>query len=172
MANKFIFREGSRITGVKPEVAGRELERIRKTRGGLKSEDVVEEARPEAAPLHPVFEWDDSVAGEKFRRVQASTLIRSIQVERGNDAKETVYAYVPSISKEPGEYDRTDSLSKHVDRFTLALTEALKDLHSAQERVAELKRAAGDQPEDRVSVILLASQALQAAEHAIRTLVH
>lgn len=48
--------------------------------GELTPEIVVEEARPEASPIHHRFEWDDSVAGEAYRRVQAQELIRSVRV--------------------------------------------------------------------------------------------
>ena len=41
---------------------------------------VVEEARPETSPLHQYFEWNDDVAAEQYRRVQASHLIRSVKI--------------------------------------------------------------------------------------------
>lgn len=47
---------------------------------GFRAEDVVEAARPETAPLHPYFEWDDAVAAELFRVEQARGLVRSIEV--------------------------------------------------------------------------------------------
>ena len=41
---------------------------------------VVDEARPETSPLHQYFEWNDDVAAEQYRRVQASHLIRSVKI--------------------------------------------------------------------------------------------
>ena len=41
---------------------------------------VVDEARSEDHPLHERFEWDDALAGEAWRRVQAHELIRSVRV--------------------------------------------------------------------------------------------
>lgn len=41
---------------------------------------LVEVARPESHPLHDRFEWDDTVAGEKYRQVQAAELIRSVKI--------------------------------------------------------------------------------------------
>lgn len=41
---------------------------------------VVDEARDPAHPLHNRFEWDDSKAGEAWRRSQAQELIRSVKV--------------------------------------------------------------------------------------------
>ena len=49
-------------------------ERIEKT-GVLTPKRVVDESRPVDAPLHNEFEWDDSIAGEKYREEQARHLI-------------------------------------------------------------------------------------------------
>lgn len=46
----------------------------------LTAELVVEAATPADHPLHNRFEWDDSVAGHKYRLHQATELIRSIEV--------------------------------------------------------------------------------------------
>lgn len=42
---------------------------------------IVDEARPTDSPLHPYFEWDDYLAGERYRRLQATALLRSVVVE-------------------------------------------------------------------------------------------
>ena len=52
-----------------------------KKHGDLTPEIVVDEARPKGAPLHDRFEWDNKIAGEKYRLVQARDLIRSVQIE-------------------------------------------------------------------------------------------
>lgn len=53
---------------------------IREKHGRLDPHLVIEEARDEAHPLHSRFEWDDSVAGEAWRRSQAHDLIRSVRL--------------------------------------------------------------------------------------------
>lgn len=60
--------------------AGKELARIEKKHGAIKPADVVTESRPEEAPLHPHFTWDDSVAAEKWREDEARAIIRSVRV--------------------------------------------------------------------------------------------
>lgn len=52
-----------------------------KKHGELTPQIVVDEARPKDAPLHDRFEWDNKIAGEKYRIVQAQQLIRSVQIE-------------------------------------------------------------------------------------------
>lgn len=71
--------------GVDAQTAGTELERIRVSYGcnsftALTPKAVVEEARPEDAPLHPAFEWDNDTAAEKYREHQATNLIRRVRV--------------------------------------------------------------------------------------------
>lgn len=58
-----------------------ELRRIYSENGTLTPQMVVDAARPDEAPLHDRFEWDDSVAGEKYRLVQAGVLIRKAHVK-------------------------------------------------------------------------------------------
>ncbi len=72
-----------------------EFERIREAHGELKPEYVVEESRPEGALLHPLFEWNDTIAADKWRKEQASRLIRNIHVVINNeDIKCSVRAFV------------------------------------------------------------------------------
>lgn len=59
----------------------KQLLAIRKAaKGDLTPQAVVDTARDESHPLHGRFEWDDSVAGEAYRRSQAAELIRSVKV--------------------------------------------------------------------------------------------
>lgn len=57
--------------------------------GRLVSTDVVEDSKPKDAPLHHLFEWDDTVAGQSYRLVQAEKLIRSARIRFvTNDSEE------------------------------------------------------------------------------------
>lgn len=78
------------------QAVGERLDRVREAHGGaLTAPVVVDEARPEESPLHPYFEWDDSVAAEEHRKEQARHLLRAIvvKVERP-EIREPVRAYV------------------------------------------------------------------------------
>jgi len=67
----------SRHAKSKVNLVRAELRRIEKqNRGRLRAADVVDAARPARAVLHPFFEWDDNIASEKFRLLQAERLIR------------------------------------------------------------------------------------------------
>jgi hypothetical protein len=56
-----------------------ELEDVRKSYGALTPRNVVDAARCSSHPLHSRFEWDDGVAADKYRLVQARELIRSVK---------------------------------------------------------------------------------------------
>jgi len=47
---------------------------------GLTSGNVVENARNPKSPLHNLFEWNNTKAGEKYRKVQAINLIEKVEV--------------------------------------------------------------------------------------------
>ena len=84
-----------------------ELTGIYRRCGELTPQIVVDEARPEGAPLHSRFEWDDAVAGEKYRLTQASALIRVVRIEyttSESDEKKFIRAF--SSLHESGEPDR------------------------------------------------------------------
>jgi len=57
-----------------------QLQAIYDERGRLTPGIVVDTARDESHPLHARFEWDDQIAGEKYRLGQARELIRSVRV--------------------------------------------------------------------------------------------
>jgi hypothetical protein len=81
--NTYTFRINSQVTGIDAQTIGGELERIEAEHGVIDPHVVLDESRPEDAPLHGAFEWDDSLAAEKYRLDQSRRLIRSIEIDRG-----------------------------------------------------------------------------------------
>lgn len=57
-----------------------QLTGIYREHGTLTPKLVVDVARDPEHPLHSRFEWDDSVAGERYREIQARELIRVVKV--------------------------------------------------------------------------------------------
>jgi hypothetical protein len=57
-----------------------ELNRIRADYGRLTIDNVLQDATPETAVLHDRFDWDDEIAGPKWRRHQAHQLIASVRI--------------------------------------------------------------------------------------------
>jgi hypothetical protein len=77
----YAWKPGTAIAALDAQTAGERLEAIRVTHGGfLTPAQVVADARTDDSPLHPVFEWVDARAAERWREEQASYLIRHITV--------------------------------------------------------------------------------------------
>lgn len=65
---------------IDPQIAGEVIESIRLRTGDVTPDLLIEDSRPDGAPLHSCFEWDDEAAAIEYRREQARTVIRSILV--------------------------------------------------------------------------------------------
>lgn len=163
---------GGRSFGVSADVAGQELHRIAKERGHITSQVVVDEARPEDAPLHPAFEWDDEKAAERFRLVQASTLVRAVVVvssDASTTADHRAYMLTKIDTETKAVYVDAQTVVDSPSMFADALTRLEKRLGEAQSSVRELQnlaQQAGAEPE-RMARIGLAIKAIEAAGTAV-----
>ena len=121
---------------VSAQEAGEELERISKTQP-LTPETVVDESRPIGAPLHDVFEWDDSVAGELYRKRQAGDLIRNVvTVTVAKETKEPVHVRAFIHTKD--DYKPLSVVIKSHDYREGMLKKALEELRAFQRKYASL----------------------------------
>ena len=89
-----------------PNIAAKVFEELSES-VGLTPESLLDASRDEDAPLHKEFEWDDSVAAEKYRVTQAGHLIRSIVIQtvpESDEEKPTIiraYMHAGSDEYEP-----------------------------------------------------------------------
>lgn len=65
-----------------------ELQRIYDDFNELTPKLVVDQARQKNHPLHTFFEWDNKIAGEKYRENQARKLIGKVRIAKENKAGE------------------------------------------------------------------------------------
>ena len=124
-----------------PDVAAEELIRIRAKHGELTAKGTVDEARDEKSPLHPEFEWDDGVAGEKYRINQASSLIRSIVVVEDKDRPEFI-AWCRVDGKIGGEYLPSEIVVQKPDLFAGAIRRLTSEIAGAQHSLNDLQNLA------------------------------
>ena len=140
---RFRFKEGSPIAkfGVSAEDAGRAIEAIAAQNGGqAKPELLVDVARNARHPLHTYFEWDDDVAGEHYRVIQARTLIRSIIIVPARGSNTVIRAFV---SVDPGHgYELIADVMSDADKRAKLLARALAELEQIQARYSDLKELA------------------------------
>ncbi|MBO5831573.1 MAG: hypothetical protein J6R01_08210 [Alistipes sp.] len=74
------------------QTAGEVCEALEKT-VGLTAKTLLEASRPEDAPLHNEFEWNDSIAAEKYREDQARYIIRMLCVASEEEDTPPVRAF-------------------------------------------------------------------------------
>ena len=89
---------------VSAEVAAVEIDKIKDdlNKENIAPEYLLDASRAEKAPLHCCFEWNDSVAAEKYRVDQAKELIRAIRVEIIKDVDKTPVVIRPFINVSDG----------------------------------------------------------------------
>ena len=169
--NKYKYTNDANF-GVSADVAGAELEKLSQQHGHLSSSIVVDAARPEDAPLHPAFEWDDAIAGERYRRQQASTLVRAVvvvPVPNSTTPEHRAYVRVATPEQPKPVYLPALAVAASPSMYADALSRLERRLNEATTSVRELSglaQSAGEEPE-RMARIALAVRALEAAGAAI-----
>jgi hypothetical protein len=166
---KYRFRAGARVKGVSAAVVADELVRIAERDHGISAEVVVDEARPEEAPLHPAFEWRDEVAADEWRLHQARNLIRHVVVQQEGQPEVPLVVHV-----QHGEvgYQLTEVVVEEPDLYAIALSNLEARVRAAEEAVVALERAArtkGAQGE-LLARIAVAVQAFAAARASLTAL--
>jgi len=116
-----------------------ELRTIYDTNGRLTAELVVTSAKPASHPLHDQFEWNDKIAGPKYRLVQAERLIRRAKV-----------VYVESETEEPrtvrswhalhadGHYQPVEEVATDPELTDLLLRQMARDWQTLRRRYGHM----------------------------------
>lgn len=136
---------------VSADVVGKTMEEIEAKEGAVTSKNFLEASRPEDSPTHAIFEWDDSVAAEKYRLAQSSECIRNIRIEieevptqevqlklKLSDADDepqkpnkcTARAFVnttESVGTRPGRYESFAKVMSDKDKRFVAINNALRE---------------------------------------------
>lgn len=115
------------------QAAGEELDRIYEEKGELQARDVVNESRPETAPLHPLFEWDDPKAAELYREQQARNIIGCIVTVQ--DSEKSGLTQVRAFVHVAESYRPTQIVVSEKDLREELVRTALKDAEAFQRRL-------------------------------------
>lgn len=139
---KYVIRYG---IGVSADVAGNELARINAERGGVTPALVVDEARPNDAPLHPAFTWDNAKAAELYRLDEARNLIRAVHIQE-DDGTDKGSAFVRvDVVDQPGVYLPVAQVVADPDLFASAVRALVDKLEQAKRSLIDLEAASGNQ---------------------------
>jgi hypothetical protein len=122
-----------------------ELLAIRAEHGRLTPHAVLEAATAEDHPLHARFEWDDSIAGHKYRLTQARELIRVVKekyVDRsGNPEDVRFFVSMPGpagMAYEPATEVAADEFASKV--VMQAMEREWRSLRRRYERFSEFRQ--------------------------------
>ena len=125
---------------------------------------IVEAARDPANPLHPQFEWDDTVAGHRYRLNQARALIRVCQpkveyitVEQEQPTEvEVIVLHDPRVNPQTQAYVSSVDLIADCNASLEAVLLELRAVNSAVTRLARVASALGvDCPTDALEAEIM-----------------
>ena len=131
--------------GVDANTVGHIFEDIEKQYGKVTNEYVVQSAASEDSPIHSIFEWDDAVAGHKYRLAQATKLICNLTKEVEGDLepkKVTVRAYVDVSETSNGKFINVESAFQNADTKEIVLKRAKAELEMFKKKYANLTELA------------------------------
>jgi hypothetical protein len=139
-----VYKWESYKYSVPAEVVGAEFEKIEKEHGKVTSEFVLDSARDTDSPLHSMFEWNNEIAGEKYRLHQATIIILSLKVEKETEEKpKTLRAYYNvSESEKKGSFINVDSAFSNPDTQEIILKRALREFQAFRTKYENLKEFA------------------------------
>ena len=99
-------------------------------------EQVLEKARNRNSELHKCFEWDDSVAAEKYRLQQARQLIQFLVIVPKSQEVPAIRCF--QITSKKNEYMPTRKFLQNEDERAQLLIRARSELVSFRERYRTL----------------------------------
>lgn len=113
-------------------------EEIRTLGDEIRAEQVLELARDETTELHKCFEWDDSIAAEKYRYVQAQRVIRMLVIKEEQEPEDRppVRMYYKTASNEG--YKPVELIVRKQDEYEALLKRAYAELQAFKAKYAML----------------------------------
>ncbi len=132
----YAWKAGARMK-VSAEVAGNVCAKLEQE-GGLTAKRLVDVSRPEEAPLHGEFEWDDSAAAEKYRETQARDIMGHLIIVSEDKPAEPIRAYF-NISEGDPKYYSASVVVSEADKYEQLKQRVIRELVAIQKRYAMVK---------------------------------
>lgn len=129
------WRDGSRI-GANAQIAGEMCAQL-ESEGRLTAKNLLDANRPEDAPLHGVFDWNDSTAAESWRTHQARNVINSLVVVA--EQAEPVRGFF-KIERSESTYHSLSTIIRSESKTEALLREALGELEAFKRKYNTLKQ--------------------------------
>lgn len=138
---KYSIKSGGRVKTSAQAIGTvcEQLERMNK----LTPANLVDVSRSADAPLHDEFEWDDAIAGEKYRESQAQYLIRVITIEPEKKESEPIRAFVSIRQDDERRYIDTQYAMSIPETRESVLMDAIRELNAFRRKFNALNELAG-----------------------------
>ena len=133
---------------VSAQAAGETIKKIEDRDGIITREALLEESRPEDAPTHKCFEWNDTEAAEKYRLWQAGQVIRDIVVTIIDTDKEAEPVRAPMFintsvrNTEKARFVSTETALTNNELRSTVLENALSEFRMFRKKYGMLKELA------------------------------
>ena len=131
-------KDGARLK-TDAQTIGEICERLERN-GGLTAKRLVDESRPEDAPLHKEFEWNDATAAEAYREEQARYIIRSIVIQPEPTKNDVVRAFFPEDKQKV--FESLPVILSDAKKTSALLDMALRELKSFELKYSTISQLA------------------------------
>lgn len=105
-------------------------------------EKVVDIARSKKSVIHNYFEWNDKVASENYRKVQAGRMLRNFVLvkenKETNEVEKTNIRVFEVDSSRTGTYQERTFFMRNEDEYTKLLNRAKVDLQAFKDRYSNI----------------------------------
>lgn len=108
-------------------------------KGSLTPEALVDASRPEDAPLHSEFEWDDAKAAEEWRKQTGRVMIGSVvYIQEDQPKMPPVRAYY-HIEQKESVYEPIEVILRNDEKADKLFRLAVRELSAFRDKYASIK---------------------------------
>lgn len=112
-----------------PNTVAEELTSIKCT-----PENIVGYAQQEDTELHKCFEWDNSIAGHKYRCIQAQQVVRNLVLVKEETKEKTPVRMFYNTGDRTGEYKPIKMILQKEDEYQSLLKQAMEELRAFKKK--------------------------------------
>ena len=136
---KVIWKDGYNPKGVSAQTAYDVIHSLYEE-GKKEASDLVDASRPDNAPLHSLFEWNDSIAAEKYREDQARCIIRHVYtVPEEEDTENVPVRAFFQVDSHSSDYEPTYVIMSDAEKREQLLKIAKRELESFRAKYKSLQ---------------------------------
>lgn len=130
------WKNGYRFFKADPQKCAEEIMSIG---GEVTPEQVLEKGRDKDSELHKCFEWDDSIAAEKYRLNQAGTVLRLLVIKEEEKPEDRPEVRFFHKTKDDEGYKPVHIIVKKEDEYAALLERAWAELRAFKAKYACLQ---------------------------------